>query len=180
MSLKKLLQNNKKNIIKKWQDAIFQLYPADSIMFLTSEKNQFANPVGHSIREHTQNLFNELIAEGIIDSEKIGLILDEMLRIRAIQDFAPSGALNYLFILKKILAKELSEISTQDNNLYYELVALYNRIDEIILIAFDIYSKCREKLYELKVETVKNQFSGLLRRSDLICEAPEWNPAENV
>ena len=179
MVLQKLLSEKRKVILKKWQKEIFQLYPADSIRFLKSEHDRFANPVGHSIREHTENLFCELLAEGDINPEEIGPLLDEMLRIRAIQDFTPSGALRYLYILKEIIAQELKEIPEPGDDLYYELVAIYGRIDEIILIAFDIYSKCREKLFEIKVETAKNQVSGLLRRSDLIREVPEWDPAEN-
>jgi hypothetical protein len=179
MSLRKLLSERKNDILKKWQKEVFQLYPADSIRFLTSEGDQFANPVGHSIREHTENLFVELLSEGDITPEKIGPMLDDMLRIRAIQDFSASGALRYLYILKDIIARELNEVSERDTNLYSELVVFYGRIDEVTMIAFDIYSKCREKLYEIKVETAKNQVSGLLRRSDLICEIPEWQPAEN-
>ena len=179
MSLQTLLSDRKKDILKKWQKEIFQLYPAESIRFLTSESNQFANPVGHSIIEHTENLFSELLAEGDISHEKIGPVLDEMLRIRAIHDFTPSEALRYLLFLKDVISQELNEISEAGNNFYTEIISFYSRIDEIILIAFDIYSKCREKLYEIKVETAKNQVSGLLRRSDLICEVPEWQPAEN-
>ena len=179
MGLQKLLSDRKRNIIKKWQKEIFQLYPADSIRFLTSESDQFANPVGNSIREHTENLFCELLAEGDITPEKISPILDEMLRIRAIQDFSSSGALRYLYILKDIIAQELEEVSETVTYLYSELISFYGRIDEVTLIAFDIYSKCREKLFEIKVETAKNQVSGLLRRSDLICEIPEWQPTEN-
>lgn len=179
MSLQTLLSDRKKDILKKWQNEIFQQYPADSIRFLSSESNQFANPVGHSIREHTENLFCGLLAEGDITPEKINPILDEMLRIRAIHDLTPSEALRYLYILKKVISRELNEISEHDNKLYYDLITFYSRIDEVILIAFDVYSKCREKLYEIKVETAKNQVSGLLRRSDLICEIPEWQPAEN-
>ena len=103
MSLKELLSDRKKDIIKKWQKEIFQLYPADSIRFLTSESNQFANPVGHSIREHTESLFGELMSEGDIDPEKISPVLDQMLRIRAIHDFTPSNALRYLCFLKDSL-----------------------------------------------------------------------------
>ena len=169
----------KVDILKKWQKEIFQLYPADSIRFLTSESNQFANPVGHSIRDHTEKLFCELISENDIDSENIVPILDEMLRIRAIHDFTPSEALRYLYFLKEVVTQKLSEKSEINNNLHSELAAFFSRVDEVVMIAFDVYSKCREKLFEIKVETAKNQVSGLLRRSDLICEIPEWQPAEN-
>jgi hypothetical protein len=179
MSLQELLSNRKKDILKKWQKEIFELYPAESIRFLTSEKDRFANPIGHSIREHTEKLFDELLSGENINSEKTDPELDEMLRIRAIHDFTPSEALKYLYILKDVITQELMDIAETDNSLYSELLSLYGRIDRVTLIAFDIYSKCREKLFEIKVETAKNQVSGLLRRSDLICEIPEWQPAEN-
>jgi len=178
MGLQKLLYGRRKDILRKWQKEIFQLYPADSIKFLTSESDQFANPVGHSTKKNTENLLNELLAEDDINPEKIGPMLDGIMRIRAIQDFPPSGALRYLYILKNVVAQELNEMNESDNNLYAELISFYGRIDEVTLIAFDIYSKCREKLFELKVDTAKNQVSGLLRRSDLICEVPEWQPVE--
>jgi len=36
--------------------------------------------------------------------------------------------------------------------------------------------KCREKIYEISANHAKNQVSGLLRKSGLICEIPEWDP----
>jgi hypothetical protein len=179
MSFLELLSERKKDILKNWQKEIFQLYPAESIRFLTSEKDQFANPIGHSIMEHTEKLFNELLAGEDIDSDKTDPELDEMLRIRAIHNFTPSEALKYLYILKEVIAQEVANIPEMDNNQYSGLLTLYGRIDKVTLIAFDIYSKCREKLFEIKVQTAKNQVSGLLRRSDLICEIPEWQPADN-
>ena len=123
--------------------------------------------------------FNELLSEGDISPEKTGPALDEMLRIRAIHDFTPSQALRYLYILKELISQEAAEITETDSTLYSELLALFNRIDQVTLIAFDIYSKCREKLFEIKVETAKNQVSGLLRRSDLISEISDWQPVGN-
>ncbi len=179
MSLYKLLSGRKKDILKKWQQEIFQIYPADSIRFLTSESDQFANPVGHSVREHTETLLSGIMSEDEILAEKYTPILDEMIRIRAVQDFSPSRALKYLYDLKKVISGQLDDAETSDNNTYCELVNLYKRIDDVIMIAFDIYSKCREKLFEIKVQTAKNQVSGILRRSDLVAEIPEWQSVEN-
>ena len=179
MSLNKLLSDRKKEILKKWQQEIFQIYPADAIRFLTSETDQFNNPVGYSVREYSSSLFTEIMSENEISAEKITPMLDEMIRIRAVQDYSPSDALKYLYDLKKVIAIEVKDTMEPDNNLYYELVTLYNKIDKVILIAFDIYSKCRDKLSEIKVQTAKNQVSGILRRSDLISEIPEWQSVEN-
>ena len=179
MSLEKLLSDRKKDILKRWQQEIFQIYPADSIRFLTSESDQFANPVGHSIREHTETLLSAIMSEDEISAEKYNSMLDEMIRVRAVQDLSPSRALKYLYDLKEVITGELKDVVESDINQYCNLVNLYERIDKVILIAFDIYSKCKEKLFEIKVQTAKNQVSGILRRSDLVAEIPEWQSAES-
>ena len=155
------------------------MYPADSKKFLTSETDQFANPVGFSIKEKTDNLFTVLIDEDEFNQEKVESILDEVIRIRAIQDFSPSQAVTFIYLLKDVITDELRNSSEPVKDMFPDVVSFYDKIDRAVLTAFDIYSKCREKLFEIKVESAKNQVSGLLRRSDLISEAPEWNPAEN-
>ena len=54
---------------------------------------------------------------------------------------------------------------------------LDNRIDEIALLAFDVYSACRQKISDIRVNEVKNQVGKLLERANLISEIPEQNPA---
>jgi len=59
------------------------------------------------------------------------------------------------------------------NGLSGELQAFENRIDNIALLAFDIRSQCRQKIYEIRVNEVKNQLSRLLKRANLTSEIPE-------
>lgn len=174
MSLKSLLSSRKKDIIKKWQERIFHLYPADSKKFLNSETDQFSNPVGYSIKEKTESLFDTLVDEDEFNQEKVESILDEVIRIRAIQDFSPSQAVTFIYLLKDVITDELRSSSEPVKDMFPDAVSFYDKIDRAVLTAFDIYSKCREKLFEIKVESAKNQVSGLLRRSDLISDTPEW------
>lgn len=150
------------------------MYPADSNRFLTSETNQFANPVGYSIREKTESLFVELINEGELNRERVGSILDEIIRIRAVQDFSPSQAVTFIYLLKDVITDELRSSPEPIKDILFDAVSFYNKIDKAAMIAFDIYVKCKEKLFEIKVESAKNRVSGLLRRSDLVSETPEW------
>jgi hypothetical protein len=62
------------------------------------------------------------------------------------------------------------------NGLSGELQAFENRIDDIALLAFDIYSQCRQKIYEIRVNEVKNQLGRLLKRANLTFEIPEQEP----
>ncbi|MFC1840650.1 RsbRD N-terminal domain-containing protein [Thermodesulfobacteriota bacterium] len=179
MSLKDLLSSRKKDILKKWQERIFQSYPAGSKRFLTSETDKFANPVGYSIKEKAENLFDELVNEDGFNPVRVGPILDNIIRIRAIQDFSPSEAVSFIYLLKDAITDELEGLPEPGRNMLFDIISFYNKIDRAAMTAFELYMKCREKLFEIKVEGAKNQISGLLRRSDLIVEIPERESAEN-
>ena len=48
-----------------------------------------------------------------------------------------------------------------------------SRIDDLALLAFDVYMNCREKLYEIKANEAKNQVSRLLKKAGMIVELPD-------
>lgn len=172
ITLESLLSQKKSAIVKKWFDAILETYPAETAKFLRSQKNQFANPVGSTVSHEMENIFQELLQAQGIDPEKVSPFLDRIVRIRAIQDFSPSQAVAFVFFLKKVI-REVLAFDIQKNQLSEELLALETRIDDLALISFDIYMKCREKLYELRANDVINGTYLLLKRAKLMCEAPE-------
>jgi len=175
MNLKEILLKKKSVILKKWLNSILETYPADTKRFLKTQNNRFANPVGHIIAEETENLLSLLIDWQDMDPERISPILDKIIRIRAVQDFSPSQAIVFIYMLKTVIKAEL-EKEIREYNLLEELSAFFEKIDDIALISFDIYTKCRDNLYEIRVEQAKNQVSGLLRRAGMISEVPEQDP----
>jgi hypothetical protein len=56
------------------------------------------------------------------------------------------------------------------------------KIDEMALISFNIYMECREKLYQLRVDEIKNRTARLLQRADFIWETylKEKEPQEDL
>jgi hypothetical protein len=44
------------------------------------------------------------------------------------------------------------------------------RIDELSLIAFNIYVECREKIFQLKANEVRDRTFKALRRAGLVCD----------
>jgi len=169
MSIDKLLAEKKSKIIKKWRNAIIESYPEDSQGFLKREKSQFANPVGLTISTEIETLYDEIIRGD--NTEKISSCLDSIIRIRAVQDFKPSQAVAFVLQLKQIIKEELG------SGLADEMRTLDNRIDEVTLLAFDVYSACRQKISDIRVNEVKNQVGKLLERANLIVEIPEQGPA---
>ena len=168
MSLDSILSENRSTIIKKWQEAIIQTYPKETQKFLKKGNSQFANPVGSIITKDVEVLFDELVKGE--DSEKIFTSLDKIIRIRAVQDFKPSHAVGFVLQLKSILRETLGE------GAFSELNLLEDRIDAAALLAFDVYSQCRQKIYDIRVNEIKNEYGRLLERANLIKEIPAEQP----
>lgn len=173
MRLKGLLSDKKSAILDRWFDAIVSTYPTDTSQFLKKQKNQFANPVGSTILQGIENIFDGLIKG--LDKDKISPFLDNIIRIRAVQDFTPPQALSFIFFLKKIVRDEITK-KIPDNELLEELLEFESEIDDLALISFDIFMQCREKLYEIKSNEVKRMTFRLLQQAKLICEIDEQAP----
>ena len=170
MSLVNILSDKRSAIIKKWRDVIVDTYPSDTQRFIRKEKDQFANPVGNIISKDVETLYDELIKDG--DHDKITSCLESIIRIRAVQDFRPSQAIGFVLHLKMLIREALGPKAPL-NGFFSEFQAFENRIDDIALLAFDIYSQCRQKIYEIRVNEVKNHLGKLLKRANLTLEIPE-------
>ncbi|MBW1888153.1 MAG: RsbRD N-terminal domain-containing protein, partial [Deltaproteobacteria bacterium] len=160
MKLETLLTQNRSTIVKRWLDQILDTYPAETYKFLKKQKNQFANPVGYTLSEEIDHLYGELL-QGV-DSDRTTPILDGIIRIRAVQDFSPSQAVGFIFLLKGVIRERL-KTEIRDNRLSYELTMFESGIDDLALLAFEVYMRCREKLYEIRAKKKKNQVYRLLK-----------------
>jgi hypothetical protein len=173
MSLEKLLSDKRSTLIKKWRNLLIGSYPVDAQRFFKKEKNRFSNPVGQTIAEDVEILYDELTVGN--NTDKISSSLDNIIRIRAVQDFKPSQAVGFVLQLKKLIQNELGADS-RESEIQNALEVLEERIDNAALLAFDIYSQCRQKLYEIRVNETKNQVGKLLERANLTVEIPEYEP----
>ncbi|MEJ2697375.1 MAG: RsbRD N-terminal domain-containing protein [Candidatus Sulfobium sp.] len=172
MKLHELLSQQKAAIIKKWFDSVLRTYPEDSSRFMGKKGDPFTNPVGHTIRRGLEGVFDELLGE--LDYDKVSPFLDEIIRVRAVQDFTPSQAVSFIFSLKSLIREELArnraEVSLE------ELLAFESKIDRLALFSFDIFVICREKLYEIKANELKNMTFRLLQRVNAMDEDKGGNP----
>ena len=174
MRLDKLIFEKRSTLIKKWRDLIFESYPIDGQRFLKKEKNRFSNPVGQIIAEDVEILFDAITTGN--NKEKIPSSLDNIIRIRAVQDFKPSQAVGFVLQLKNLIRAAVAKGCPDVAGLQDELAVLEDRIENVALLAFDIYSQCRQKIYEIRVHEVKNQVGKLLERANLTVEIPELEP----
>ena len=170
MVLGELLLQNEKTILKKWFDLIIETYPIDVASMMGKEKNQFTNPVGSTISREIELLFKKL-CEGSLD-EKCQASLDSILKIRSVQDFSPSKAVGFIFLLKRAIGETLkSEIYREP--FVDQWLKLQSRIDELALLAFDIYMGCREKICEIRVTQAKSEKEMAFRMMERMTPSKE-------
>lgn len=173
INLKDLLLEKKSTILKRWFNMILETYPSTTSNFLKKQKNCFANPVGYNISQGINGIFDELLNEA--DTDKVSPFLDNIIRIKAVQDFSPSQAMSFIFLLKKAIRESLGN-KIHETHISKELLLFESKIDDLALLSFDIYMKCREKVYELKANELRNMPFSLLRKANLIYEIQEEKP----
>jgi hypothetical protein len=168
-TLNSLIEHNKEAILSRWFDLVLQTYPKETAVLWRHQKSKFSNPVGTRIHDGIQGILECLLSREYGDHyERAAVFVDDIVRVRAVQDFTPSEAVAYIFLLKKVLREDLwGEIVS--SNLFAELLAMESKIDSLALLSLDIYAKCREKLYEMRIKEVKNIQKRLLERANIIC-----------
>jgi hypothetical protein len=135
-----------------WFQDVAKTYPEETTRFLQNRADRFANPVGHAVRRGLEGVLDSLVAGA--EREEIASHLDEIVRIRAVQQFSPSGALSFIFSLKDIVRRVCAAERSAEAEA--ELKEFDSRIDRLALLAFDNYMECRETLFEIKVKELKD------------------------
>ena len=159
MTLKDLLQKNKTAIAEKWLDRTLETYASRTAVFFKQTKDPFANPVGAGLREGLAELLDGLIRG--VEPESLSSALDRVIRVRAVQDFAPSAAVSFVFDLKDLVREALG-VTNADGEKSMDMIG--NRIERLGLIAFDVYMGCREQMWAIRAQEIRNQSVGIMER----------------
>ena len=161
MALRDRLREKGPAITKRWIGDALDTYSDKASAAFKREKDPFANPVGHALRVGLS-----AVVEALVDGKEPGEIcphLDEIIQMRAIQEFAPSEALGFVFLLKNAIRAELGK-TVGEPSVAAELVELERRIDRIGLLAFNTYLGNREKVYQLRNNEMKRSVSKIVER----------------
>lgn len=179
MNLKQLLAGKKDTLIEQWTALVHGTYPFGTIGFLRTQQNPFVNPVGQRTVVAAAAFVGSLLA-GKNDREKpdleaLGKVMDEFIRVRAIQDFSAQDAVAVIFALKQVLRDNLRETLAKADAagqaaLLLELAALESDVDALALMAFNSYAKHRELLAELRIKEFKRRHSQIIRQAERIME----------
>lgn len=171
MDLKDILKEKKAAIVRKWFDAVLETYQEESRTPMRRQGAQFTNPVGFTLAQGLEGLFDGLL-QGMMPAD-VAAHLDTMVRIRAIQDFTPSQAVSFIFDLKRVTRDILGKELLQDQRNAEGLHSFDTAVDDLALYAFDLYMQCREKIYDLKAKEARDATFRLLQKARVITDSEE-------
>jgi hypothetical protein len=157
--LDRVIVDHRDQILKCWISSVIDAYPEETAKFLRSKPDQFANPVGASIRESLTELLDGLIVG--VEPRELTSALDRVIRIRAVQEYSPSDSLGFVFALKGLAKEVIGETGVEGAR---SLAVLDSRIERLGMQAFDVYMTCREQMWAIRAREIRNQSVGIMER----------------
>jgi len=170
MELKDLLSRNEAAILQRWFNLILETYPADTATLMRKDKDQFTNPVGSTFSREIEVLFKKL-CEGS-QNERCQASLDSILKIRSVQNFSPSQAVGFVFLLKRAIGETLKNEICKES-VMDEWLKFQSSIDDLALQAFDAYMECREKICEIRINQARTEKEMAFRMMERMSTSKE-------
>lgn len=150
-------------VVDRWFTDVLAGYPSDAAAAFGRERDRFANPVGYSLRVGTRAIFDAVL-DGA-DPDCIRQALEEIVRIRAVQQFVTPEAVAFVFRLKVAVREELGA-ALADPRVAAELRQLEDRIDRVALVAFEIFTEYRARISELRINELKRNIPWVVERRE--------------
>lgn len=154
MQISDFLQENGE-ILDRWTDRVFATYPAGGVGALKKQKDQFANPIGYNIKQATTTLYKHFCHD--TELEPALTALEDLIRIRAVQEFAPSEAVSFLYLLKEVVKDENKRAKDDAALSLKEWIVFEERVDAIAFRVFDMYMANRERLYKVRISEMERR-----------------------
>ena len=140
MSTEDIISARRDAAIQKWTEAVFAMYPFETTGFIRTQRDQFANPVGHATRAAGEQIYDAVTGRDV-DMEKVHASVAALIRIRAVQDLKPEQAAGDV----------------------QGFLDMGDRLDTLCLMAFNLYLADREQVYAERVAQQRREASQIRR-----------------
>ena len=151
------LEKHRDTVVARWIESVVSKYPDRTGEFLRTQTDPFSNPVAAGLDRGLGAIVDGL-CQGTPPNE-LHEALDEVIRIRAVQDFSAAEAVGFVFDLKSIV----HDLVGQDAGAGVRS-DLEDSIDQLALSAFDVYMGCREEMWAIRAREIRNQSLGIMER----------------
>ncbi len=156
VDITKCFSEHEEKIAARWIDYTLSTYTSSE--FFKNETDPFANPIGGTVNAALRELLSLLIqSAGRSAYQKP---LQEIIAIRAVQQFSPSQAVAPInavkHIVREVFAAEKKGSSFSDGLYDFDFA-----VDIALLAAFDLYMEFRERLYSVRLREIKSGSSVL-------------------
>ena len=145
---------SREDIAELWLWRVLRSYPCQSAEFLATERDPFRNPVGNTFRRALGILLDELLLAAWTGAALPRRSIPSC-RSGPSRTSRPAGRWSFCSNSRISCAIRLPE---PDREL------LDGRIDELALLAFDLYVKYRERTYQAKANEARRRVFVLERR----------------
>lgn len=142
-------------LVTAWHDSVLSALPERTAGHLASS-DAFANPVGTRLRAGLA-----AIVDGLVSGQpaaELRSALDLILRVRAVQEAAPSASLRFLLDLRLLGRQHLPSLPHLDA-----------WVDELLLAAVDVFVACRNDMHRAQVRAIRRQSVTGLERLNSWC-----------
>jgi len=167
MQIEDLLKRDGTAIKAHWLELIIETYPPDSREFFKNKKDRFQNPVGTALKQQVDLVYDGLINDQ--SDDELTVIMEEFIKIRSVQEFPPSTAIGFILFLKEAIRNTLS-VEIDSHGLHQELTAFELKVDRLLLLAFDLYTRLKEKMSEIRANELKRRSFMALRMMESSAE----------
>mgnify|MGYP003159802650 FL=1 len=161
MSTEDIISARRDAAIQKWTEAVFAMYPFETTGFIRTQRDQFANPVGHATRAAGEQIYDAVTGRDV-DMEKVHASVAALIRIRAVQDLKPEQAVGVLYLYKSVL-RELLLADMLAAGDVQGFLDMGDRLDTLCLMAFNLYLADREQVYAERVAKQRREASQIRR-----------------
>jgi hypothetical protein len=147
-------------IVDAWAARVFDEYPGATRAFLRGEADPFRNPVGAAVRDALPRLYDEIV--GDMDHDTLVAALDDIIRIRIVQDLPSARAGSFVSELKAA-----AHDAARDAPMVIEppMSTLDDRIGQVALLATEVLACCRQRLADVRANEERRQVAVLQRRT---------------
>lgn len=152
MEIQALLEEKREEILQQCTRETLENHSLEFSRFFQKKNDQFMNPIGFNVASSLAAIFDHLTGKDTRVS--LDRTLDDIVRVRAVQDMAPSMAVSFPFSMKRAIQDTFQAAGIVPDAQEYQ--ALNEQIDEITRKSFDIYMKCREQVFQIKLDEIKS------------------------